>query len=98
MRPLGAMSGRPPGPASRIPRPASSPATIDARGYRRSEPVDVCALPEQGQLVALSPHPPSFQWLNSHAWLIYSLCDGSDLSSLRMRYQEASEGGGSDLA
>ncbi|MFB9631916.1 aKG-HExxH-type peptide beta-hydroxylase [Nonomuraea helvata] len=76
-------------------RPAPEVA-LGARGYRRAEPVQVCPIPEQGQLVAFSPAPPSFRWLNDHAWLIYALCDGGDLSSLRDRYSQAAGPGTED--
>ncbi|MDR8407363.1 HEXXH motif-containing putative peptide modification protein [Nonomuraea sp. 3-1Str] len=62
---------------------------LEARGYRQARPVHVCPIPEQGQLVAVSPGTPRFQWLNGHAWLLYALCDGGDLTSLRARYREA---------
>jgi hypothetical protein len=72
-------------------RPGTAPTMIELseRGYRRAEPVNVCPLPDQGRLVALSPDPPRFRWLNDHAWLIYAMCDGGDLASLQRRYQEA---------
>ncbi|HUR03325.1 MAG TPA: HEXXH motif-containing putative peptide modification protein [Nonomuraea sp.] len=61
---------------------------LEVRGYRQAQPVQVCPIPEQGQLVAVTPGAPSFQWLNEQAWLIYALCDGRDLSSLRDRYRQ----------
>ncbi|MCC5575796.1 hypothetical protein IMZ11_09105 [Microtetraspora sp. AC03309] len=64
-------------------------AELDPRGYRRAVPVEACPLPEQRQLLAVSPEPPRFRWLNGHAWLIYALCDGGDLSTLREGYARA---------
>ncbi|MEQ4721204.1 HEXXH motif-containing putative peptide modification protein [Nonomuraea sp. B19D2] len=84
-----------PGPAPAATRPAVE-VTLAARGYRRAEPVQVCPIPEQRQLVAFSPAPPSFRWLNDHAWTIYALCDGRDLSSLRERYSQVAGPGAED--
>lgn len=69
---------------------------LDARGYRQAQPVRVCPTPAQGQLVALSPDPPRFRWLNDHAWLIYALCDGRDLPSLREGYRQVAGSGDAD--
>ncbi|WP_066944079.1 aKG-HExxH-type peptide beta-hydroxylase [Microtetraspora fusca] len=56
-------------------------------GYRKAEPVSVCPIPEHRQLLAFSPDPPRFRWLNEHAWFIYALCDGGDIDSIRSRYR-----------
>ncbi|WP_433356757.1 aKG-HExxH-type peptide beta-hydroxylase [Microtetraspora malaysiensis] len=67
----------------------AEPRRLDPRGYRQATPVEAFPLPEQRQLVAVSPSPPRFRWLNGHAWLIYALCDGADLPTLRDRYVRA---------
>ncbi|GAA4863956.1 aKG-HExxH-type peptide beta-hydroxylase [Kitasatospora terrestris] len=86
-------------PAVRTPEPAADgradapaadrsgePPAPEPRGYRKVEPVAVCALPEQRQLLAYAPGPARFHWLNEHAWLIYALCDGSPLGAIEERY------------
>lgn len=99
VEPLAPEIGRRPEPATCVTRTASTPIALSGSGYRRAEPVDVCPLPDQRQLVALSPDPPRFRWLNEHAWLIYALSDGGDLRSLRARYEDAAdEGNADDLA
>ncbi|GAA3167385.1 PqqD family protein [Nonomuraea roseoviolacea] len=64
-------------------------AEMEPRGYRQARPVQVCPIPEQRRLVAVSPGTSRFRWLNDHAWLIYALCDGRDLAALRAGYLRA---------
>ncbi|WP_214415970.1 aKG-HExxH-type peptide beta-hydroxylase [Sphaerisporangium fuscum] len=66
------------------------PLVLNDLGYRKAEPVMVCPVPEQGRLAVVVPEPPRIRWLNDHAWLIYALCDGDDLPSMRKRYRELS--------
>ncbi|KQV23797.1 HEXXH motif-containing putative peptide modification protein [Kitasatospora sp. Root107] len=73
--------------------PAALPV-LDPRGYRKAEPVAVCALPEQHQLLAYAPESARFQWLNEHAWLIYALCDGGTPEEIGAAY--ARQGGVAD--
>lgn len=81
-------------------RPATEPVAVaaaavpelDPRGYRKAEPVAVCPLPEQHQLLAHAPESARFHWLNEHAWLIYALCDGSTSAEIAAAY--ARQGGG----
>ncbi len=76
--------------AAREPVPSSAPHVPqpDPRGYRKIEPVAVCPLPEQGQLLAFAPDTAKFHWLNQHAWLIYALCDGRELASIQEQYAQ----------
>jgi hypothetical protein len=75
---------------AREPVPSSAPHVPqpDPRGYRKIEPVAVCPLPEQGQLLAFAPDTAKFHWLNRHAWMIYALCDGRELAALQEQYAQ----------
>ncbi|MER5864052.1 HEXXH motif-containing putative peptide modification protein [Kitasatospora sp. NPDC002040] len=68
------------------------PPVLDPRGYRKVEPVAVCPLPEQQQLLAFAPESARFHWLNEHAWLIYALCDGGSTAELEAAYAEQTGG------
>lgn len=68
---------------------------LAVRGYRKVEPVAVCPLPEQRQLLAFAPESARFHWLNEQAWLIYALCDGSSSADLEAAYA-AQVGGAAD--
>ncbi|GGP92314.1 aKG-HExxH-type peptide beta-hydroxylase [Streptosporangium pseudovulgare] len=69
--------------------PVPVPVSVPVSGYRKAEPVFACPIPEHRQLLAFSPEPPRFRWLNEHAWAIYALCDGGDIDSIRSRYRAA---------
>ncbi|MFE4258067.1 aKG-HExxH-type peptide beta-hydroxylase [Streptomyces sp. NPDC056883] len=70
----------------------SAPDAPDAAGYRQCLPVTVLPLAEQGMLLAAAPGTNRMHWLNSRAWLVYSLCDGRDLAGLEREYHRALPG------
>ncbi|NUW33909.1 hypothetical protein HTZ77_21095 [Nonomuraea sp. SMC257] len=76
-------------PSAAVPAGVPAAAALEPRGYRQARPVEVCPMPEQRRLVAVSPGTSRFRWLNDHAWLIYALCDGRDLAALREGYLRA---------
>ncbi len=82
---------------------AAAPAPEVLTGhFRRVEPAISVALPDLGQLLVMTHEVPKTNWLNSHAWLVYSLCDGGEVSAIeeqyRRRLSEARGRTGSDLA
>ncbi|WP_405019154.1 HEXXH motif-containing putative peptide modification protein [Kitasatospora sp. NBC_00070] len=84
-----------PEPAAAAPGSVQRPA-LDPRGYRKAEPVTVCPLPDQHQLLAYSPEAARFHWLNEHAWLIYALCDGGTPEEIEAAYTRRGGGGPDD--
>ncbi|MFI7453122.1 aKG-HExxH-type peptide beta-hydroxylase [Nonomuraea sp. NPDC049714] len=52
-------------------------------------PIAAVPLPEQRRLVVALADPPRVRWLNSSAWLVYSLCDGRDGAAIRKEYAES---------
>lgn len=77
--------------------PAATPSAAqesapDAAGYRQCRPVTALPLAEQGMLLAAAPGTNRMHWLNSRAWLVYSLCDGRDLAGLEREYHRALPG------
>ncbi|MFE4823510.1 HEXXH motif-containing putative peptide modification protein [Streptomyces sp. NPDC056704] len=66
------------------------PPEIPSEGVlQRITPVDACALPGLGQLVVSPTRSARMHWLNARSWTVYSLCDGSDLGSVRTAYARA---------
>lgn len=43
-------------------------------------------LPERGELLVVNTDTAAMHWLNARSWLIYSLCDGSDVRSVTAEY------------
>ncbi|MEU8777282.1 HEXXH motif-containing putative peptide modification protein [Streptomyces sp. NPDC048606] len=76
-----------------VPEPDSPVA-----GYRQCAPVTALPLPEQGMLLAAAPGTHRMHWLNSRAWLVFSLCDGRDPAGLERAYREVVPGDAAGLA
>lgn len=56
---------------------------------RGGAPYDVCDGPpaaRAGELLLVNTDSAAMHWLNARSWLIYSLCDGRDVGSVRDEY------------
>ncbi|MFI8273616.1 PqqD family protein [Streptomyces sp. NPDC085929] len=66
--------------------PAQSPAVAQDAVVRRSARAMARPLPERGELLVVNTDTAAMHWLNARSWLIYSLCDGSDVRSVTAEY------------
>ncbi|MGR4881919.1 PqqD family protein [Streptomyces sp. LARHCF249] len=66
--------------------PAQPPAVPEGAVVRRTACAMARPLPERGELLLVNTDTAAMHWLNARSWLIYSLCDGRDVGSVRGEY------------
>uniref|UniRef100_A0AAU2JT44 PqqD family protein n=1 Tax=Streptomyces sp. NBC_00049 TaxID=2903617 RepID=A0AAU2JT44_9ACTN len=66
--------------------PVQPPAVPRSAVVRRTTCAMARPLPERGELLLVNTDSAAMHWLNARSWLIYSLCDGRDVGSVRDEY------------
>ncbi|MGP3688260.1 PqqD family protein [Streptomyces sp. IBSNAI002] len=66
--------------------PVPQPALPEGAVAGRSASALARPLPERGELLLVNTDTAAMHWLNARSWLIYSLCDGRDVGSVRGEY------------
>lgn len=76
--------------ASPPPRDVEDGTALSTAGrFNRREPALNVVVPEVNELVVMTLAEPRVRWLNSQAWLVYALCDGSPLPAIEAAYADA---------